>query len=139
MASNPDLRGEFGSGADGPTIFMVLSSQSSARWLRSLFLDMIESEVSIDLVEQPEAELYNIEALELVRVDKHRGRQLSKERHRIAFAWCCTDDEWQTNAELLDPFVQGMTGHQRLTNVGVDDAIVDISFGEKEVRVPGSR
>jgi hypothetical protein len=79
-----------------------------------------------------------MEALQLVRVARRHGAELSKNRRKNAFLWQCDDDEWQTNAELLDPFVAGRTGHQYLTRAGVDDAVVEISFGEPEVRVPGT-
>jgi hypothetical protein len=138
MTNVPYIRGEFGSDSMGPTIFMVLSSQSAAQWLRGLFLSMIGSEAVVDLAACDEVELYNIEALQLIRVARRHGAQLSKNRRKNVFLWQCDDDEWQTNAELIDPFVAGRTGHQILTVAGVDDAIVEISFGEPEVRVPGT-
>ena len=138
MTDAPYIRGEFGPGSMGPTIFMVLSSQSAAQWLRGLFLSMIGSGALVDLATCNEVELFNMEALQLVRVARRHGAQLSKHRRRNAFLWQCDDDEWQTNAELLDPFVAARTGHQYLTQTGVDDAVVEISFGEPEVRVPGT-
>jgi hypothetical protein len=138
VSDDPYIKGEFGSGAFGPTIFMVLSSRSTARWLGTLFRSMAQSGAMIDLAACDGVELYNIEALQLIRVAARRGPQLSKARRRNAFLWQCDDEEWETNAQLVDPFAAGNSGHQYFTRSGVDDAVVEISFGEPEVRVPGT-
>jgi hypothetical protein len=37
-------------------------------------------------------------------------------------------------AEMLHPFIDGKTGHQYLTREGIDDALVEVSYGEPGVR-----
>ena len=45
------------------------------------------------------------------------------------FIWQCTNYEWET-AELLEPFLQGQSGHQYLTTDDAGDTILAVSFGK---------
>jgi hypothetical protein len=71
-------------------------------------------------------ELLNVDTLQLIRVAERHGAQLSRGGQKNTFLWQCDDDEWQTNAELVAPFAAGKTGHQYMTEAGVDDALVEI-------------
>ena len=45
--------GEYGIGAEGPTMIIVLTSRSAAEWLKGLFLGMVGSKDRVDLASQP--------------------------------------------------------------------------------------
>lgn len=55
------------------------------------------------------------------------------------FRWCASSEGWAYEAGLLDPFVEGRSGHQYLTREGVDAALVEVSFLEPHVRVPADK
>jgi hypothetical protein len=127
------LIGSFDVGAYGPTIFMVLPSREAVVWLKALFLSMTGYDGSRDLLSEPGVEVRGIERFELRRTSADSERHLLRQGDAAAFVWSATDDVWRRNSELLDPFVDGQSGHQYLTSEGVDDALVEISFGEPDV------
>jgi hypothetical protein len=48
-----------------------------------------------------------------------------------------SSDGWTTCAALMEPFMDGSAGHHYLTTEGIDDALLELSFGEPNVRVDG--
>jgi hypothetical protein len=120
-------------GAFGPTIFIRLTSQSSASWLSEVFLNRVASKGGLDLAVQDSVYLEGLEQLELHRAEQALPKNLSRPDSKAArFVWSCTDDGWRRNAGLLEPFIQGRTGHQYLTSEVTDDALLEISFGEED-------
>ena len=117
----------------------MLTSQSSALWLASVFRRMVGSVASMNLTADPEVDVDDVESLELRRAEKTQGKQLRREGRRAALKnyWMCTDEQWLTNAALLDPFVEGRSGHQYLTSEATDDAVVTVSFNEPDVLLSG--
>jgi hypothetical protein len=125
--------GSFGQGAFGPTIFLTLTSREAVVWLRDVFLSMAESNAPRDLVAEPRIVVRGVERLELRRASGAGRKQLTSHKRGRSFIWSTDEDRWRANAELLEPFIVGQSGHQYLTSEGIDDALVVISYGEPDV------
>jgi hypothetical protein len=117
-------------GAYGPTIVLQLASLAGVAWLRQLFLDVAEGMRRPELSEQAEVQLINIHGLRLGIATPDTERELAKVGDGAAFVWDCSSERWRTHSALLDPFLEGRSGHQYLTSEGVDDALLEVSFGE---------
>ena len=94
----PRLVGGFAVGAHGPAIVLMLTSQSSALWLASVFRRMVGSVASMNLTADPEVDVDDVESLELRRAEKTQGKQLRERMsgcirldvHRRAMAYECS-------------------------------------------------
>lgn len=127
---------DFGIGASGPTIFVRLRTVDDVQALSAIFLELAERlGARIDLSTQPALQLHRISRCELVSVESSPRKRLRRVDDGQAFEWSCTRDEWATAAALLDPFLAGSTGHQYLTQERLDDAIVEVSYGEEDSTV----
>lgn len=134
MISDCLVIGEYGISADGPTILLVLTSRYAASWLKGVLLGMVGSDGSIDLTSEPGMSLKGLGKLELVRCVKEGRGRLERMRRTADFVWSGCDVDWQAAAELLQPFVEGVAGHQYLTSSAGDDAIIEVSYGEQQGR-----
>lgn len=124
---------DFGIGASGPTIFVRLRTVDDVKALNEIFLGLAERPgARIDLSAQPGIQLHRISRCELVSIERSLSKRLRRVNDGPAFEWSCTADEWATAAALLDPFLAGSRGHQYLTQEGLDDAIVEVSYGEED-------
>lgn len=119
-------------GAYGPIIVMQLASEVAVGWLRQLILDVAAGLKEPELSELPEVRLVNFDGLHLTlaRPDSDSARELIRLDDGSAFLWSCSQERWRTNAALLDPFLAGRKGHQYMTSETIDDALVEVSFGE---------
>jgi hypothetical protein len=90
---------------------------------------MVGSAATIDLAAEPGVELTGVARLELRRVPDARPSQLSRLPRSSEFVWSCTDEEWRTNAELLDPLIRGEHGPQHLTSLARDAAALEVWLG----------
>lgn len=118
--------GEYGLAVEGPVIILVLASPAVASWLKGLFLGMVGSEKTVDLVTQPGIVLKNVRQLELIRLPGERPGRLARARRSIDFAWSANDEEWRAKARIVDPLVQGQKVHQYLTSYDRDDARIEV-------------
>jgi hypothetical protein len=125
----PLVSGEFNIGAFGPTLRLVILDLEGVAWLRSVFISMREARSPYVLTDRSEVSIPNI-SLVLQRAVSRPTQNLIRQAHGDRFIWVCTDEEWETNALMLDPFIAGRSGHQYLTSERRDDALVELSFGE---------
>jgi hypothetical protein len=132
IPETPLLEGDFYEGAFGPSILLVLTSRESVTWLREVFGDLAvaPTERLFSLVSQPEVQIgAAVGDILLRRVSIPPEKHLAREDYD-RFVWSCTSDEWETMSLLLEPFLE-RPGHQYLTNEGADDALIEVSFGER--------
>jgi len=133
--------GEFGEGAFGPTILLKLLSERSAEWLRSTFTRLAENpDVTPDLAGEPLVEIGGVRSLVLRHTSQAEDvvlRQVPAPDGGLDFVWETDSESWAFAAGLMEPFVTGRTGHQYLTREGIDAALIEVSFGEPQVRIGG--
>ena len=133
---------------DRPTIFVELPDRLAVKALKALFLGLAVSERPIALSEQPGTELKGMTSIDLVLAEqpaRRRGLQRvldlfrfteDPRRHLLRvddspkYRWTCTAEEWRASAALLEPFLEDRSGHQYLTEEGVDDALIEVSYHE---------
>lgn len=136
LRGSMQIIGDFGTGAYGPTIILKLLSEDAALWLCRLFIDLATTRTIATLTDEPTVSIRGLRRLVLER----RDPPLVPGLHLMApeeFSWSASADGWISSAGLIQPFTEGRTGHQYLTTEGVDDALVEVSFGEPGVHVPG--
>jgi len=129
--SLPFVEGDFYEGAFGPSILLVLTSTEAVSWLRGIFEELATAAIGTDLslVGQPQVQIgAALNDLRLCLVDREPIKHLVREEYD-RFVWRCTSGEWEAMSLILEPFLD-QPGHQYLTVEGVDDALIEISFGE---------
>lgn len=134
---SPPIEGDFGEGAFGPTILLRLPTHAAAKYLRELF-DWLATEpggTMLNLVGHPgfslAAAIWSFK-VGVREADTSRRRTLGRRLFRDAdggFTWLGDSEEWTTTALLVDPLLRG-SGFQYLTDETLDDAVVEVSFGE---------
>jgi hypothetical protein len=132
--------GDYGLGAYGPTIILKLMSRRSAGWLHGVLAGLAEDGGMVDLAAAGEVRLHGVRSLKLRRVVHARDVALRGPSAPVSdaeFEWELDQDGWTFAAGLLEPFLQGKTGHQYLTREGLDAALIEVTFGESDVRVAG--
>ena len=129
----PPLEAHCFDGAFGPSILLVLSSQEAVSRLGATFRDMAVAPVgrAVSLTAAMGSEFHDgVGDLVLARVVRKPGKSLV--RKDSGFTWACTADEWITKSLLVDSLLEG-PGHQYLTAEGLDDALIEVSHGERHV------
>jgi hypothetical protein len=119
-------------GAYGPTILLVLTSVDGVSWLRAILDGLAESEVGTVLRLDSQSRVSigaAVTELNLQLTDRSTGRHLVGDRTG-AFTWSCTAEEWRTASQLIEPLLHE-AGHQYLTSEVDDDALIEVSFGER--------
>lgn len=130
MASIATVDGEFGPGAHGPLIRLVVNTKGVdllAFVLRTLAESPDGESRRLDLEEG--VRIRGLSRLDLRVVGRPPARHLVRDE-ADGFTWFGTRYEWETRALYLEPFLRGETGHQYLTNEQGNDADVEVSFGE---------
>jgi hypothetical protein len=131
-ATTPLLEGELYDGAFGLSILLVLTSRESITWLRAMFDNLAGAPLGTDvsLVNQTQASIgAAIGDLLLRRVVRRPAKHLVRGEGDV-FVWSCTADEWTTLSLLLEPLLE-RPGHQYLTDEVDDDALIEVSYGER--------
>jgi hypothetical protein len=106
------------SGKPGVCMAQVVGALNLAAGLRDAYL-----------AHSPVMALGGVSSLRLQRVlESPRNHIRIRDGTRIH--WTASADEWVTMTYLLDPFLDGATGHHYLTNEGFDDVLVEVSYGE---------
>ncbi len=128
----PLIRGEFGAGAYGPTIRLLVRSPVGVVWLREVFLSLANAQIGTtrNLESLPEVSMPSVGRLELVVASRTPRPRLTAEEY--GFTWIADNQDWLSAALLLDPFSSGQAGHQYFTDESVDAALIEVSFGEDE-------
>lgn len=124
-------------GAYGPTIRIDVQSIETLVRIKNLFLQLAESRgYPVNL-----AEINNVKAIRLNQLilswvpdDQHAKKKLTLASNSMTgavFEWTMSSDSWKRAAGLVDGLLErGSSGHQYLTQEGVDDAIVELAFME---------
>lgn len=124
-------------GAYGPMIVMQLASEAAVGWFKQLILDVADGLREPDLGELQEVHLVNFNRLRLTLALPDATRELFRLGDASGFLWSCSQERWHTNAALLDPFLTGQRGHQYMTSEKIDDALIEVSFGESHPGLSG--
>lgn len=95
---------------------------------RNVFQRVGEIGFAMSVQDQPRMHLSGVVTFELRRSQAPSRRTLSGQDGH--FVWACTREKWFTNAAMLEPFRRGKVGHQYPTDEGIDDALIEVSFGE---------
>ena len=135
----PLLTGEFYAGGYGPTILLIMRSPVAGVWLQRVFRELARGGATHTLTDDPEVRIANLQALEMVRrLDGPRialgYRDGGGDR---SFRWSATGEGWLYLADLIQSLCDGGTGHQYLTEDKDDVALIELSSGEPDIRIPG--
>lgn len=134
------ILGDYRLGAYGPAIILKLMSPESAEWLHDVLTRLVDGGSVVDLASAPEVHINNVRSLKLRRVLRMGNAALRGPSAPVTdaeFEWALDEAGWSSVAGLLEPFLRGETGHQYLTDEGSDAALIEVTFGETDVRVPG--
>jgi hypothetical protein len=127
--SDSEIVWDFYPGAYGPSILAELPDRAAVELLQDIFVRVGTTDARVELSNQPRMRLENIARLELARAS-HPSRKTLSRSGDISFVWSCTAEQWNTLAALLEPLLD-RPGHQYLTDEGIDDALIEVSFGEQ--------
>lgn len=131
------FRIDFYKGAYGPTIRLETQDEADLKLIEGIFAGLAVSERhEVELCEALAASVENVESLLLRVAERERpGRKalarVSKWFGKGSFVWSRSPLGWQQCVGLVQGLAEeGEAGHQYLTDEGVDDALVELSFGE---------
>jgi hypothetical protein len=128
------ITGDFFEGAYGPTVLLTVPSTQAAIWLRQVFIDQEGRLTDRDLLSEPEVDVGHLAHLILTTSlssnDIETKSRTSEEPLTVSIL--ATRRGWPRIAELLDPFCQGVTGHQYFGDEEDDEVLFEITFGESE-------
>lgn len=137
--SSPLIVGEFAAGAFGPTILLKLLSEEAVQWLQKIFQELAEgSRISFSLASAAGVRIKGVAELVFEIADVRPTPSLSGPKKPVAnsmFRWTQDKNGWTRSAALLEPFLTGRTGHQFLTDEGIDPVIIEVSYGEPRVAI----
>jgi hypothetical protein len=113
-AASPLIVGGLGPGAYSPmTLLLHCSSIEGVRWLRFAILTIATGVDPGDLAQSPVVAVEGASSLRLVRV-LESPRNHIRIHDGAGLDWTASANEWVTITDLLDPFLEGTTGHQYL-------------------------
>jgi hypothetical protein len=130
------VTGDYYAGAFGPTIILFLASPAGAAWLEDEFRQVARTGRSRNIVDDQRIELPQVAALTLERRESGPDVELRRidGKDSPSFVWTATEDGWLRLAGLMEPLASGQTGHQYLTRERIDDALIEVSLGERHAR-----
>jgi hypothetical protein len=124
-------------GAYGPTIRIDIRSFEGLIKLKSLFMRLAEAEVrKVDVSQLNSVVITGIKSLVLELIPENQFYEKSLEligddREGAVFRWSKCRSGWIHCAGLIDGLIDANSpAHQYLTNEGIDDALVEVSFLE---------
>jgi len=133
--SEPLIVGDYYASASGPAIILILRSTAGCVWLQQVFRDLADGSSPRVFTGEPQVRIANVDVIEMVcRSDgpmvtlRHPDNGAEK-----SFAWSATADGWRYQADLIQPFCDGGSGHQYLNDERDDVAVIEVSFGERDV------
>lgn len=129
LARSSPITWDFYEGGYGPSILAQLPDFAAVSMLRELFTRVADTGATVRLHDQPGMRLEHIKSFDLVRTTVPSRKTLWR-KDDLMFVWSATADRWRRYATMLDPFLEGQSGHQYLTEEGHDDALIEVSFGE---------
>jgi hypothetical protein len=137
MAQKTNILLDYYEGAYGPTIRIDTQSIETVTQIRDIFLELSAAKVSeVKFHEIDSIKTTNIRALTLQLVAENKDSEKSLVLEKMTaegpiFCWSRSSKGWNNCAGLLDGLLKhGRSGHQYLTEEGIDDALVEMSFLE---------
>ena len=126
---------DFYHGAYGPTIRIGVLNLESARELWKIFKALAQGDLrEVKLEKMPQTTVVGLRSfvLELIPDEAEDEKKLSLSNDREpSVRWKGSDEGWAVCAGLVEFFVENdLSGHQYLTEEGVDDALVEVSYKE---------
>jgi hypothetical protein len=130
MTTEFDTRVDYYQGAYGPTIFVVFRDSVAIQRFIHLLRSVPASTEPVHLAEVSAIAMTGVGDVEMLAVRSPARRSVARvDDAPVRFRWVGSQDEWETRAQLLEPFLDGRPGHQYLSNE-TDDALIEVSFGE---------
>lgn len=126
-------------GAYGPTILLQLQSLDAVQRLARAFRDTAQGSRSLEIAGEAGVRLDEIPRLELGLDDGIAGTRVTRNKDRPGFHWRGSPEGWRTRAQMLEPFLDGLAGHQYVEAVGPHDVLVEISYGESHRGFPAPK
>ena len=141
--SNSIILLDYYSGAYGPTIRIDIMSLENLRKMKNLFVQLAKStnyEINLLELENIKVKGINKFILQSISLDKKYDRfgtkNLTLTKHNnneIIFQWKLSPCNWETTVCLVQRLLDVKTpGHQYLTKEGIDDALVEFTFLERD-------
>lgn len=113
-------------------ILLRLNPQGGVAWLRAIFDDLATSATGTTFRLEAQSQVSftpDLKRLQLQVVASSPARHLQLEGPG-AFLWRSTTREWDIDSQFIEPLLH-QPGHQYLTSENDDDALVEISVGER--------
>jgi hypothetical protein len=130
----PLLKGDYYSGACGPTIILIMSSPAAGVWLQQVFRELACREPARTLTAEPEVRIANLKDIEMIRrPDGPRVALRYRDGEADSLVWSATEEGWLYLADLIQSLCDGGIGHHYLTEDKDDVALIELSSGEEDV------
>lgn len=130
-AATPRVEGDFAEGAYGPTILLELKSLEAVSWFHDLLIGLAQSPPGTTIrFDQESGVEIGAAVLEfnLIVTTNRTDRRLVQGPPGV-FNWACLPAQWRDASALIEP-LKHQSGHQYLTSEGIDDVLVEVSYGE---------
>jgi hypothetical protein len=126
-------------GYDGPSIILILRSVKAAEWLEHFLQNLSPAPERTSLSGQREVDMGTRGDLSFVRVEQGKPTQLRRQGtpEPPSYVWSINPDGIESLLGLIEPFREGHTGHQYLSDVGEADAELELTYGEQHRVPPG--
>jgi hypothetical protein len=131
----PLIVGDFYAGAYGPTIMLVLMSPAAVGWFQEILRELGSGGPPKTLTCDSRVDVAHLDEIEMTT--RSSGPQVALKRRgdsEVAFLWSATREGWLHLAALIQSFRAGEKGHHYLTDDKLDDALIELSFGEHDAQ-----
>jgi hypothetical protein len=126
------ITGDYYVSAGGPAVLLVLASIRAAIWLDEVLQRVHEFSTPWSITADSRVEVMNVADISIVYNAVGREVDFRKvaDNDSPRFLLSLTAHGSHYLRGLIEPFIRGESGHQYLTQGGVDDALVELSMGE---------
>lgn len=125
---------DYYNGAYGSTLMIVTSSKDDLTFLRQLFADLANRDITIKFEELEKFKISGFKTLHLKQIPDNSPsglRIIDKKLKEPELVWELSALEWLECAELIDGLLlNDSPGHQYLSSTLSDDVLVEVSFKE---------
>lgn len=133
-----DIVVDYYQGAYGPTIRIDIQTLENLLKVREIFARMANAtDETRNFFELGDVTVSGLSALILRSTVKEKEGEKKLQameggQEGPAFLWTMTPNGWSRSAGLIDGIIESVSpgGHQYLTQEGIDDALVEVSFME---------
>lgn len=129
------LRGDLFEGAFGLSILLRLESRDALDWMVTLIesVSRMSESATFSFAAQPGVILS--QSLQEIRIQREGDGVAHRHLRQVqpgVFLWVGTSEYWGTLAELVSALKE-TSGHQYVTSETDDDALIEVSFGERHL------